>query len=624
MAQAEVGGVGPPHPYVKREVVSEYLTLASLAALVGTVSGLVALGFRYLVWIFLNLFHAPGGLLADPVGLLAAAAADPGLFDLDANVFYATAAQRLALFLILPLGGLLVGVLATRFAPEVRGTGIAQTMEAVLVRQGEMRPRVTVLKSLASAITIGTGGSAGREGPIVQIGAASGSLLAQRLGLTEAPRKILLACGAAGAIAATFNAPIAGVVFALELILLELRTRSFIPLVIATVFASAVASLFLPSGPILPAQYAFDAPVELGFFILLGLVCGFFAILWIRLLFGTERLLGRARIPAYLLPVLGMGLLALLGLAVPEVLGVGYATLEAAVAGTLVDRGASPVVLAILVLLGIAVLKMVATGLTLGSGGSGGAFAPSLFMGALVGAAVGIGLFGVFPTMASPVEAFALVGMGALLAGATRATFTSIVMVFELTGDFRFILPVMLAAVVADGVSVLLERDTLFSGVLRRRGVLFEPEAELNILRTIPVRHAMVTEVETVHEEDAVEAVSQRMIATGYQGFPVVDDAGRIVGIVTHADVRRALQAEQHEATVADVETQKLIVARPNESLEEAMERMAIAGIGHLPVVAEEDPDRIVGFLSRGDVIRAYRRKALEERHEVFRRREVR
>ena len=257
----ETTAASKPHPYVTREVVREYLTLSSLAALIGVITAFVALGFRYLLWIFTSVFHNGGVLFGQPW-------VDPSIFNLDATFFYTELGNPLILLvLILPLAGLLVGLISHYLAPEVRGAGVAQVMEANLAQEGRMRPRVIVLKAVASALTVGSGASAGREGPIVQIGAASGSALARVLGLANTPRKILLACGAAGAIAATFNAPIAGVLFALELILLELRTRSFIPLVISSVFATAVIGLFLPRGPQLPVTYSLGSPLELGFFI---------------------------------------------------------------------------------------------------------------------------------------------------------------------------------------------------------------------------------------------------------------------------------------------------------------------------------------------------------------------
>jgi CIC family chloride channel protein len=590
--------------HVRRELMGEYLILGSLAAAVGIISGLAALGFRYFIWFFLSVFHNGGALYGRPW-------VNPGIFNLDADHFYPVLdSTRLLLLIILPLGGLLVGLITTYLAPEAKGAGTPQVMEAVVARGGRMRGRVVLLKSVASAITIGSGGSAGREGPIVQIGAAAGSSIAQALKLAEAPRKILLACGAAGAIAATFNAPIAGVLFAVELILLEFRTRSFIPLVISSVFATAIAGLFLPTGPQLPAQYTFTSPVELAFFIVLGLVAGLAAIVWIRVRYGVEDLLVRVKMPPYLRPALGAALLVPLAVFFPRIMGVGYATLNGTVGGQLQ--------LGILMLLALAFLKMVATGLTLGSGGSGGEFAPSLFIGAMIGGALGMGFNALYPGITNPAGAYALVGMGALFAGASRATLTSIVIVFELTGDYKFILPLMLACVVADGVTMLLQRDTIYTAALHRKGIIFEHDIELNILRTVLVRDAMVTKVATVTEDTPISEVAKRMVKTGYQGFPVLDKEGNITGIITHADVRSALAEGKRRHPCREVETQRLIVTYPSETLEDALEKMAIAEIGHLPVVSEENPLKLVGFLSRGDIIRAYQRKAMEERHGIY------
>jgi CIC family chloride channel protein len=350
--------------------------------------------------------------------------------------------------------------------------------------------------------------------------------------------------------------------------------------------------------------------MELVFFIILGLVAGLMAIVWIRVRYGVEDLLGRFRMPAYLRPVMGASLLVPIAIFFPRIMGVGYTTLNSTVGGQLQ--------LGILMLLTLAFLKMVATGLTLGSGGSGGEFAPSLFIGAMVGGAIGMGFNTLYPEITNPAGAYALVGMGALFAGASRATLTSIVIVFELTGDYKFILPLMLACVVADGVSMLLQRETIYTGALSRKGIIFEHDIELNILRTVLVRDAMVMEVETVTEDTPISEVARKMVMTGYQGFPVLDSEENITGIITHADVRRALSEGKRRHPCREVETQRLIVAHPTETLEDALEKMAIAEIGHLPVVSEEDPRRLMGFLSRGDIIRAYQRKAMEERHGIY------
>ncbi len=601
-----------PHPYIKREIVSEYITLSSLAALVGVIAGFAALAFRYLVWFFMSMIHNGGRLYQDPWN-------NPDIFNLDPGAFYPTlGSASLLLLIILPLGGFVVGIIITYLSPEVRGTGTAMVMEAVLAKRGRIRYRVAPLKALASAITIGSGGSIGRDGSIVQIGASLGSTLAQAFRLTETARKILLACGAAGAIAATFNAPIAGVLFAVELIILEFRTRSFIPLVVSSVFATATIGLFIPFGPKYPAEYEFISSVELGFFILLGLVAGLVAIAWVKGRYRFEDLLRRFHIPRFAIPALGVALTLPIVIFFPQIMGVGFSTVGDTISGAIFS-GEEPLYQAVSFLLLLMALKLIATGLTIGSGNSGGGLGPSMFMGAMIGASLGL-VFNALPINTNPFGAYALVGMGALIAGATRATLTSIVLVFELTGDYKFIIPLMLACVVADGVSILLQRDTLYTGTLRRKGILFEHDIERNILRTVLVGQAMTTKVETVTEDMLVSEVSERMIATGHHGFPVLDREGRLVGIITNADVRRAIAEGHLDSPCRDVETQQLIVVTPQDNIEEALERMAMAGIGRLPVVSGRDPQRLVGYLSRVDVIRAFRRKALEERHEVYRR----
>lgn len=518
--------------------------------------------------------------------------------------------MRLALFVTIPLGGLLVGVITYRFAPETRGAGTPQTMEAVVAHGSRIRPRVAGLKALASALTIGSGGSAGREGPIVQIGAAMGSGLAQRFRMSESRRRILLGCGAAGAIAATFNAPIAGMLFALELILLELSTRSFVPLVVSSVFATATIGLFIPPVPALQSEYVFKSPLELPFFLLLGLAAGFFALIWIDFRYRFQDAFSGSRIHPILRPALGGLLVATVAIFFPQVMGVGYGTVNDVLSsGFAAQFGLATAAF----LLGLAFFKIVTTSATLGSGGSGGELAPSLFIGAMLGGAFGLIVHGAYPDLTNPYGAYAQVGMGAMFAAASRATLTSIVIVFELTGDYKFILPLMLACVVSDAVTLVFKEDTIYTGELRRRGIPFDHDIEVFRLKLVPVERAMLRDVPTVSEDDTISKVANHIILTGHNSFPVLDRDGRLAGILTGGDVRRAISRGQGNAPVADAATKKVEVVLPTTSLAEAMERMAALDIGHLPVVDPDDRRKLVGILSRSDVIRAYKQRAMEE-----------
>lgn len=425
----------------------EQLPLAALAFAVGIGSGLGAIGFRYLIKGFTWVFSGH----ADPSAL--GHFTNPHLAFLGPFVV-----------LVVPvIGGLLYGPLVYRFAPEARGHGVPEVMLAVHSNEGRIRGRVPVVKSLASAICIGAGGSVGREGPIVQIGSAIGSALGQARRLAADDIRLLVACGAAGGIGATFNAPIAGVFFGLELILRRWDTRSFAMVTLAGLVATAVGRAAFGSDPFLtlPA-FHLVSDWEYGLYLLLGLLAAIVGVVFIRVLYGLEDLADRLwRGPAWLRPAVGGVLLGLVLLALPEMYGVGYPVLEGAIAGNYVVGA----------LIAFLCGKILATSLTMAIGGSGGVFAPSLFIGAMLGSAFGAGAHGLLPADTAAAGAYGLVGMAAVFAAAGRAPITAVLIVFELTGDYKIILPLMLAVIVATGLSHLLSADSIYTLKLRRRGI---------------------------------------------------------------------------------------------------------------------------------------------------------
>ncbi len=594
------------HISVKPDLLNEYLTLNVFAILIGMACGMLALGFRYLIWTMQSVAYNGGVPIGEPWRNLAD-------FDISLTSFQSAG---LWLLLIIPIGGLIVGLLTTYLAKEARGHGVPEVMEAVMTKGGRLRPRIVLVKALASSICIGTGGSAGREGPIVQMGSGLGSTIGQRSRFSDTRIRILLSCGAAGAIAATFNAPIAGVLFALELLILEFRTRSFIPLVISAVIASAMMGALtgnLLLRPLFEADYRFQSALELPLFLLLGLIAGVMGVVFIRMLYGFEDLFNRMKVKPYVKPAIGGLLIALVGLFAPHVLGVGYDSIFSAVSmmeGHLVSFGIP--LFASLILLMIA--KMIATSLTLGSGGSGGVFAPSLFIGAMLGGAFGYGMHFLFPEFVGDWGAFALVGMGAFFAGVSRATLTSIVIVFELTGDYEFILPLMLACVISDGVATLLHGKTIYTEKLGRRGIRFTQEMEVNVLEMITVKDAMISNPRTVTEDTPIGKVANMMIFSGYTGFPVVNKKGELVAVVAQRDIRKALQEGRHRALVAEMETKKMVVTYPDENLNEVLGKMALFDVGRLPVVSRTGHRQLVGFITRSDVMKAQEKRLEAER----------
>ncbi|MGY0488854.1 chloride channel protein [Streptomyces sp. WG-D5] len=552
-----------------------------LAVLVGAGAGLGSIVFRWCIQTFTLLFSGHADYAADPGG------AHPGLPWL--GPFFV---------LVTPVvGGLLYGPLVHRFAKEARGHGVPEVMLAVAQRGGRISPKVAVVKTLASALTIGSGGSVGREGPIVQIGSALGSTLGRITGLSEQRLKLLVACGAAGGIAATFNAPLAGVFFAMELILRAFTVEAFGATVLASVTASVigraafgdVAFLNLPDFPVHHlGQYVL--------FAVLGVVAGAVGVGFSRVLYAIEDACDWLwRGPEWLRPAAGGLALGLVLLALPQMYGVGYPVLERA------TEGGYAVGFLLLLLVG----KMVATSLTIGIGGSGGVFAPSLFIGAMLGAAFGAVAHALLPGTAGAVGAYALVGMGAVFAGSSRAPITAVVILFELTGEYSIILPLMLAIVLATATSRLLARDTIYTLKLRRRGIDLDGPAQDAPLGGQPVGSVLEPLPDALPASlplaDAAEALSR----SGHGALPVRDGSGAHLGTVTAQAVAEAL-AEQPEAAPATVGELALPAPRvtTDQPLATALHTLLAAPGTGLPVLAAET-DEPVGWLSHQGALRA-------------------
>jgi CIC family chloride channel protein len=575
--------------WLKQRQPSEEVILFGTALLVGLGAGIGAVAFRYLIraveWIGYVWFPS------------------------------VTSGWGNAYAIIVPaVGGLLVGLLVYYFAREAKGHGVPEVMEAVALHGGRIRPRVAVVKSLASSICIGSGGSVGREGPIVQIGSALGSTIGQALHLSNDRVRNLVACGAAGGIAATFNAPIAGVIFALEVILGDFKLHYFISVVISSVTASVVGRVVfgdVPAFPI-PTEYGIKSLWEFGFYILLGVLAALTGVLFVRLLYWTEDIFDKwTSVPEWVQPAIGGALLGGLALAyplftpttwvgVPQIFNVGYEAIGAALSNQL--------------LLGVVVsllfLKIIATSLTLGSGGSGGVFAPSLFMGAMLGTAVELVIRILFPSIVAPPGAYALVGMAAVFAASAHAPITAIIILFELTGDYRIILPMMLTVVISTLLAQkLLEGESIYTLKLSRRGIRLKSGRDIDVMDGVTVGEVMTHEVDTISSDTSLAELSEILSITRHHGMPILDNQGKLWGIVTVTDLDLAFQKNLPDGTpVTDIGTDKAstMVAFPDESMGEALARMGIRGVGRLPVVSREDNDQLVGLIRRADIIRAY------------------
>ncbi|HEX3828642.1 MAG TPA: chloride channel protein [Sporichthyaceae bacterium] len=553
--------------------------LVPLALLVGAGAGAGAVAFRYLVVWCTRLFTGRDDYSA--VGRVGS----PHFPGLGA-----------AFVVVAPaIGGLVYGPIVQRFAREARGHGVPEVMLAVAERGGRIGPQVAVVKSLASALCIGSGGSVGREGPIVQVGSALGSAAGQLLRLPENRLRLMVACGAAGGISATFNAPIAGVFFALELILRDFATESFGVVVLASVTAAVIGRAAFGDRPFLdlPAFHVVSV-WEYPAYALLGLMAAVVGVGFVRVLYGTEDLADRIWAgPEWLRPGAGGLLLGLLLLGLPQLYGVGYPVLSEAVGG---HYG--------LWLLGALLLgKIAATSLTIAVGGSGGVFAPSLFMGAMLGSGYGQMLHHLAPASTAASGAYGLIGMGAVFAGAARAPITAVLIIFEVTGDYTIVLPLMVAVVLSAGVSNLLSTDTIYTLKLRRRGIDVLRGSSANLLEILTVAEAMSEVPEALPPDAPLAIVIDRLAAARAEALPVIHEDGTYLGTLTALEAEQAVRSNALDTTATEL-ARALPTLRPEQTLNAALSQVLSHDSGGLPVVTADR--RVVGWLGHLDILQAY------------------
>ena len=557
--------------------------LVVFALVVGVGAGLGAIAFRYLIKGFTLVFTGHGELSAHPH---------------PAGHWFGLG--RACLLVAPILGGLVYGPLVARFAPEARGHGVPEVMLAVARHGGRIRPRVSLVKALASALCIGSGGSVGREGPIVQIGSALGSTIGQVARLPERSLRLLVACGAAGGIAATFNAPIAGVFFALEVILRDFQTESFALVVLSSVTASAIGRIAFGSAAFLHLpEFQLHSGAEYPLYALLGVLGAFVGIAFIRMLYGSEDIADRVwHGPEWLRPAAGGVLLGALLFVLPQMYGVGYPVLQSAVAGHYL------IGFLLLLLAG----KLVATSLTIAIGGSGGVFAPSLFMGAMLGSGFGQSFHALDPGWVTTPGAYALVGMGAVFAAAARAPITAVLIIFELTGDYAIILPLMLAVVVATGISGALTGDTIYTLKLRRRGIDIDHRAPEGPMHVVTVSEAMRPMPASVDADIPLAELAGLFAGTDEQALPVVDHRGALVGVVSIEDLEPAL-AEANGSVTAAALARPIPRLQSEDKLDQAAQLLGESAEPGLPVLGP-DGEAVVGWISHQDVLRAYREES--------------
>ena len=562
------------------------LILTPMAAVVGALGALVAYALVWLIGAITNLayYHRLDSTMVSPAGHTLGAWA----------------------VLIPAVGGLIVGLMARYGSDRIRGHGIPEAMEAILIGQSRMSAKVAVLKPVSSAIAIGTGGPFGAEGPIIMTGGALGSLFAQAFHLSSAERKTLLVAGAAAGMAAIFATPLAAVLLAVELLLFEWKPRSFIPVAAAAAVAAALRTPLLGAGPIFPVPtHGALAWQELALSLVVGLAAGFGSGCLTWLVYACED--GFARVPLNPMwwPVIGGLFVGVGGLLYPRALGVGYDTIGDLLQGHL----AAPFVL------GLLVTKAVIWAIALGSGTSGGVLAPLLIMGGALGAAeahwIHVGDAGLW----------GMISMAAMMGGTMRSPLTAVAFMLELTDDIAVLPALLIACAAAHGVTVLLMRRSILTEKVARRGYHVLREYSVSPLARMRVQDVMERNVPTLPATMQVDLLLRRLVAHdsvlgGREAWPLVEDDGALVGIVTRGDLVKAVDAPTRpDSTVLDAGRRSPVVAYPDELLHDAVDRMVRHGVGRLPVVERADSGRLVGQLGRSGIATAWR-LLLEEEEE--------
>lgn len=503
---------------------------------------------------------------------------------------------------IAAVGGAVVISVIARWAPIIRGHGIPEAMEAILTKQSRIAPRTAVAKPVSAAVAIGTGAPFGAEGPIIVTGGALGSLLGQLVRVSPSERKILLAAGAAAGMAATFGAPLASVVLAIELLLFEFSTRAFVPLAVAASVAGGMHTLLFGTGPLFdvpPHEYA--GLEVLPVFVILGIGAGLLAVVISNGLFVVEGWYRKLPVSEFWHPVIGAVIFATVGLFVPRALGVGYEAIEDLLANRLA-------VGTIAVLAGA---KLIAWWAALASGTSGGTLAPILLVSAGYGGLFGAAVEAILPGLDVSPGAFAIVAMAATFGAATRATFTSMVFVFELTRDYDVVLPLMLASVVADLIAVTLTNDSIMTEKLTRRGLRVHSDYEIDPFRTVPIEQIMTTDVETLPSTATLGDAHTRLTTGRHGAYPIVDHDGRCVGIVARGDLIGDPASDREP--LLDHASRDVVSVAPDDLAVTALHRMIEESIDHIPVI---DGERLVGICTRTDLMSVRARQLDLERYQ--------
>ena len=554
-----------------------------LAALLGFLAGFASTFFRWMIEFFESIFSVKGFSLA---GI------PPQTYPF--------------LLPLMPmLGGLFIGLICKYFPNAVKENGVHKVMYAVALNDGKVRKRTIASCAVTSSITIGSGGSAGREGPTVQIGAAVGSTIGQLLHLSTERMRVLVGCGAAAGIAASFNAPLAGVLFALEIILGDFAIHTFSPIIIASVIGTVTGRALEGN------EVTFNVPVhelvhptEIIFYLALGMLCGIVARLFTFMYFYIQQVFEEKLKTADIYkPAIGGLIVGMISIFMPQILGNGYDVMEQALTGQMFWG------LAFLLVF----MKIICTSITLGSGGMGGVFAPSLFIGAMVGTAFGSSVHFIFPTLSASAETYSVVGMGAVAGAVMQAPLTNILMLFELTNDYTLILPIMATCIAASYTYQRFTKHSIYMQNLLNKGINIRHGREASIMNSIKVQDVMSTDITTIAQEMPFRKILETISYSKNFYFPVLDNKGDMTGILSFSDIREVIFEEQlGDLLVAgELANTKVYSLTPQQNLNEAMEIFSQLDVDQLPVVRSEDKLKVIGMLTRGDMMASYNRAIL-------------
>ena len=573
--------------------------LLFLCGLVGVVAGLGAIAF---MWMMEFVRHNALGVIMGyhPVG--------PGG---EAPLFpEATTELRRWLFLIVPaVGGLFSGAIVYAFAPEAEGHGTDAAIEAYHFKRGEVRARVPFIKAVSSAITIGTGGSGGREGPIAQIGAGFGSFLAKILKLSSYERRILMASGMAAGIGAIFHAPLAGALFAAEVLYkeMDMEYEVIVPAIISSVIAYGVFAMRFGWNPLFATpDFVFQNPAELLPYFILALVVAFFSVIYIQIFYGVRDAFVKIPIPNFLKPAVGGLLTGVVGYFLHDAIGTGYGVVQQAFDGQI---GAE-------LLITIALAKMLTTSFSIASGGSGGVFGPAIVIGGALGGAVGLFMQQLFPGMGIDPGAFAVVGMAGFFAGAANTPISTVIMVSEMTGNYHLLVPSMWVCIIA---YLLVRRSTIYERQLPTRMDAPAHMSEMmgGILKRLTVADALGDErrksIITVKESTTLGDLLDKFADSRQRCFPIIDEDQKLVGVVDGADLRRTIREGGYvdHLIIAKELAETPLTINPQDDLQTAVHKMVTSKHDELVVVDEDDPGKVIGILSRSNLVAAYDRQSL-------------